>query len=250
MQPHAMIRLVFILLLVILAILALSWTHVLPGGWFLRDLIEDPAARALRLQAEHHQERLNEFQSEDEIVGKLDHPFVFLGSSTIERFPLKTNFPGMQVVNRGIGGESTEECLARLDKTLPLKVWSKVKGVVLYSGSINLRRGDSVPLTADRVRMLISSIQELVPKAPILLLGILPGRGNKSRSSGDALSAFNEGLSVLAEAMGIKFLPLAKSPLIDKDGRLVTEMSADDWHLNDAGYKVVASWLKKAAQGF
>lgn len=250
MQPHAMIRLVFILLLVILTTLALSWTQVLPGGWFLRDLIEDPAARSLRIQQEHRQERLDEFRSEADELKQLDHPLIFLGSSTIERFPLQESFPGMQVVNRGIGGEPVEDCLARLGESLPADVWKKAKGVVLYAGSINLRRGDSIPKTADRVRLLISTIQELAPKAPILLLGVLPGRSTDSRSSGQDLVTFNEGLEVLAEAMSIKFMPLAKAPIADNDGKLSTAMSADEWHLNDAGYKVVTSWLKQAARGF
>ncbi len=250
MQPHAMIRLALILLIVILVILGLSWAHILPGGWFLRDLIEDPQVREHALQQEHREERLEDFRREEPRVLGFANPVVFLGSSIIERFPLGKIFPQSEFLNRGIGGESAEELLARVDKSLPLEAWAKVKGVVLYAGSIDLRRGDSVAAIANRVRLLISRIQTLAPSSAILLLGIIPGRQNSPRSNGVELDTLNEGLRVLAEAMSVGFLPLDRKPLVDDEGCLSQDMSEDDWHPNLAGYRVIVSWLKENAKGF
>ena len=56
-----MLRLAVILVFAFLILAALAWFHILPGGWFLRNLIEDPSARAERLQREHRDRRLAAF---------------------------------------------------------------------------------------------------------------------------------------------------------------------------------------------
>ena len=195
-----MIRLVFILLLLLLAVLVLSWFHVLPGGWFLRNLIEDPGAREARLQAEHEAERQLEFTEEEPKILALGSPIVFFGSSTVERFPVAASFPAVEVVNRGIGGEATSHLLTRMDASLPSEVWPRVKGVLLYVGSIDLRilRVTTAELMI-RVEKVVRCAQKLAPQAPIMLLGYVPGRSAEPRSSGEVFREANVALKQLRD---------------------------------------------------
>ena len=90
-SPHRMWLLLATPLLLI-TLLIMSWFHWLPGGWYLRNLVEAPAHRAERLRLEHRADRLEEFEGQR--GGESPGQVVFLGSSTIEFFPLDTCFPG------------------------------------------------------------------------------------------------------------------------------------------------------------
>ncbi len=240
-----MIRLVLILLLVLVTIFVLSWTHVLPGGWFLRDLVEDPAHRAARQRAAHRSQRLKEFRETSQDFSLIDHPVVFLGSSTVERFPTDLLFPGGQVINRGIGGEKAGELLERLEVSLPPDVWRRASGVLLYGGSIDFRQDrESIAVVRRRVGLVVAKLKALAPKATILVAGILPGRGSETRASGPLLRELNQTLLRFAAQEEVPFIQLAKAPLIDTHNRLAHAMSIDDWHLNEAGYEVLSRWLR------
>ena len=78
----------YLLLLCLLPglLLALAWIDVLPGGWRLRGWVTPHPVREAREQAERSAHRLLEFREENATAPA--GTTVWLGSSTIERFPL------------------------------------------------------------------------------------------------------------------------------------------------------------------
>ena len=246
MQLRIMKQLVFIFLTLVGVVFLLSWWHVLPGGFFLRNLLEEPGQREQRLRREHRRERLVEFAAESRRGLKSEGAVLLLGSSTMERFPrdlLRTRRP---VLNRGIGDESSLELLGRLHLTLEDQEWNRLAGIVLYSGSIDFRRlGVSVDEVARRVTWLVRALRNRAPGASILLLGVLPGRREGGRSSGVALKALNRALGETAEELGLFFLDPGSPPLVDERGCLSGVMSSDAWHLNHRGYEVLLGRLKE-----
>lgn len=49
----------------------------------------------------------------------------------------------------------------------------------------------------------------------------------------------------LARDLGFSFVPTLRAPLVDADLRLQEAVAADDRHLSEAGYRVLARWLKE-----
>ena len=227
-----------LVLLGLAAIIALSWYHVLPGGWVLRNLLEDPEARNARLRQEHRVERLETFAADPR--AKLPGHVVFLGDLTIEDFSLERFFPGRPVINRGIGGERALELLERLQEDFP----PLPKGVILYLGSVDFHLDEASGETlAEYLKKAIAALSAIDPPLRVLVLGILPARDFDTVRI-EALAAANTRLRTVAEGAGQKFLDTGGAPIATPEGRLATESSRDRWHLNEAGYRELAERIK------
>ncbi len=226
------------LLVAALVVLVLVWNDVLPGGWTLRGWVEPHAERAAREQRERSAARLALFRRENPAVPA--GAVVFVGSSTIERWPLETSFPAATCVDRGIGNESSAELLERLAGSLPA---ARPAGFVVYAASIDFRRENAPPdAVAARVGRVLDALAAAHAGVPTLLLGLQserdapPGFVERLRRTDAALRA-------LARARGVAFLETARPPLVDPQGRLTVACSADDLHLNARGYAVLTDWI-------
>lgn len=210
------------------ALLGLAWRGLLPGGHRLRQWVNE----------ERHAQRIEGFARE---AGSAPAgAVVFLGSSTIELFPLDKSYPGVACLNRGVGGDTTPGLLRRLDASLPV---ARPAGIVIYSGANDLRvyhdaPGDIVATTG----RLLDALDARFPGVPVALVETLPLSDPPPGDPG-RLSALNKGLSALAAARGASLVEVNRPPLADAEGRLVREMSVDGEHLNEAGYAVLSRWV-------
>ena len=216
----------------------LAWFHFVPGGWTLKALVEDPGKRKARLQREASDERMAAFARERPTLA--DGAIVFIGSSTIERFPLEDAFPHVATVDRGIGNETAVECLARLELSLPP---IQPAGIVVYLASLDFRREHQpAPAVVRRVGRVLDAVEAHWPGIPVAQIGLL--------SEQDADAGFverwrriNRALREAAEARGIAFVSVDRPPLTSPSGQLAESMSSDRLHLNAAGYRHLADWL-------
>ncbi len=219
-------------------VLGLMWVDVLPGGWTLRGWVEPHAERAAREQGERSAARMALFRRENPSVEP--GAIVFVGSSTVERFPLEARFPDARCVNRGIGNESSAELLARLDESLPD---ARPAGFVVYAASIDFRAEGAPPHeVAARVGRVLDALGRRHANVPILVLGLLSER-DAEPAFVERLQATNRALATLAAERGAEFLDTGRPPVITAEGRLSEAHSADDLHLNERGYEVLAAWI-------
>ena len=241
LQPIITMRLALIALVLAVLLAVLSWNHLLPGGWFLRDLIEAPEIRERRLYKEHRQQRLALFREDRELLRPTT---LFFGSSTIERFPLQHCFPGLRALNRGIGDEPIQDMMNRLEESLPALGRAQVKAGVVYLGAVDFRKGrvDQRQLLR-HIEAFTQKLQTLVPKIELLLLGLLPGDDDDPRYSGQELADLNRTLGSWAQDKGHAFFDLNRSPFRNDAGRLEASLAADRFHLNRAGYEKLAELL-------
>jgi lysophospholipase L1-like esterase len=236
-----------------IAALAAAWRDVLPGSYFLHGLAEPHAERAARAYIEHAAERLNAFVRENDEAPR--DSIVFIGSSTIERFALERFFPGKPCLNRGIRSESATLLLRFLEPRLPL---ARPAGIVVYTGSIDWRelrarggeRAEGFAVTggaseieaAARVRAVLDALQKRLPGVPIALIGVLPDRGTDSDAAA-RLMQLDDALANDAKKRGIAFVDVARPPITTPSGALARELSSDDVHLDDEGYRTLARWI-------
>ena len=217
--------------------LLLAWNEQVPGGWRLRNLFEPHAEREARRQGAWRAERLEAFAAEPAPAGA---PVVFLGSSTIERFPLTELFPGAITLNRGIGFEG----LADLQQRLEVGVPDEVAAAVLYVGSIDHRFQNAAPRAlALGVQEVIAALRGRLGPIPIAALGLL-GERDLTPEDHARLVAANEALERATEAVeDCWFVATDGPPLMDAQGRLDPALSTDALHLTVAGYRELATRL-------
>lgn len=223
-------------------LVALALLDVIPGGWRLRTLIVPQSVQDLRRRASHRAARLQAFAEEPapEPGGTL-----FIGSSTIERFPAVDWLPGGSPINRGIGDEDLRGLEARAVETATRV---QPKWVVLYAGSVDTRRAvdDGTWTTpaaiVSRATSLATELLGLPCVEKVAILGILPERetGPDLRIR---LEQVNAGLANLGRTPGIVFVPTDTPRLLDSAGNLLPGVSADALHLNEAGYGVLSEIL-------
>lgn len=221
-----------------LGCLVLSYLDVLPGGWTLRGWITPHGIRREREQRAHSEARMVQFESDNRTAVA---PWVaFLGSSTIERFPLAERFPGRRTLNRGIGNESCGELLGRLEASLPP---GPAGGFVVYAGSIDFRRGGATPGTlVERVERVLTRLQKLHPGAPQALVGLLSER-NATPGFVEGWRAANRALRDLCGRRNVAYIDVDRPPITRSDGALADSCSVDDLHLNSEGYEHLARWI-------
>lgn len=224
--------------LAIAGALALSWFDVLPGGWRLRRLVGSSPPGQARIDAQRIADHLARFRRENPAVAA--GSIVFLGSSTIERFPLGREFPGKPCVNRGIANLSARELALILPDCLPA---ARPSAAVVYAGAVDWRDSGRDPeVLVEAVRAVLTGLDRALPDLPVLLSGILPAREMED----DALLALrtaNGRLKSLADELGAAFVDPARPPISGPGGRLSTELSVDDVHLNGEGYGILARWI-------
>jgi lysophospholipase L1-like esterase len=220
----------------LLAYLSLAWFELVPGGWRLRNLFEPHQAREARRQQEYRAARLRAFEQEAPLSPR---PVVFLGSSTIERFPLEASFPGRACLNRGVAFEDSRLLRERLDVGVP----ADAAGFVLYVASIDLRfQNASAEAVAVALRETVSSLRNAHGQVPIAVIGLLSERSLDPEGVA-RLARANAALASEAERLGCSFVSTTVAPLTTESGQLARSLSSDELHLSPAGYAVLSERL-------
>jgi lysophospholipase L1-like esterase len=166
---------------------------------------------------------------------------VFIGSSSVVRFPVAELFAGGLAIGRGLGAETVADTIRRLRWTMPA---TRPSGVVVWAGANDLRSLAADPIVVvARVARLLDAIDAIFPRAPVALVG-LPPWCDQTDNDLDRLRRLNEGLAALAFARSLAFVDLCRPPLINDDGRLAPAMADPDRkHLGLTGYEQVARWI-------
>ena len=182
---------------------------------------------------------------------------VFFGDSITdgwdaEQFP--TWFPGRHYINRGIGGQTTAQMLIRLR---PDVLSLKPKVIVLLAGTNDIA-GNTGPTTNDDIAQNVAAISELAAASGVkmVLASVLPissyhtkpdDKPQTIRRPMTRITALNDWIKSYTAEHGHVYLDYF-SAMTDPSGLLRSELSADDLHPNQDGYKIMAP-LAEAAIG-
>jgi len=157
---------------------------------------------------------------------------VFLGDSLTEVAPLAELFPGVPVVNRGIGWDTSLDLLERVDEAV---IDPAVVSVLIGTNDLHTSRSTKDPRgIVIRVETIVDRVRASAPGARVLVNGLLP----RSALYAPRLQALNAQYRVIAELTGSTYVD-AWPALADSDGALRKEFTTDNLHLSPAGY---AAW--------
>jgi len=156
----------------------------------------------------------------------------FTGSSTIRRWNLAENFPGMPYENCGFGGSQTRDVVHFAPRIL---LPYKPKTIVFYSGDNDINAKRTPQQVAEDFKAFVNFIHKDNPKTKIILLGI------KHSASRDKQMADQKKANSLLELTFIDIAPL----FLDSSGQVKADHFADDkLHLSPKAYEVLAEKIK------
>jgi beta-glucosidase len=161
---------------------------------------------------------------------------VFIGDSITTRWPqemLEENFGAYRPVILGVGGDSVQNVIWRLQQT-PLEA-VPLKAAVLLIGTNNIPGGFTPDEIAGGIEKLAKMIQEKAPEAKILLLGVLP-RGPSIQGPENAkVLLLNAKIQALADDKRVFYLDVGPS-LAEPDGSISPEVTPDRLHVAMPGF--------------
>jgi lysophospholipase L1-like esterase len=157
---------------------------------------------------------------------------VLIGDSITEGFTVTQYFSGDRILNAGVSGDSTVECLERLSAN-----WFKndPKRVYICIGTNDLARERSDKEILGNIRTIVERIREFAPGISVILTSLFPTRENPPRPN-ERIRGFNTGLKLLSAELGAGFFDLHQH-FSDENGDLKKEFTEDGLHLTEAGYR-------------
>jgi lysophospholipase L1-like esterase len=214
------------LALIVAAILVL-FLHVIP-----KRAIEREQREFFEFLQQYYKDKSAGFAEENKTLGEVD--VAFIGDSLTDGYDLKTYYPDMKVINRGIGGDTTHGVLARLDTSV---IEPAPRVVVMMIGTNNL--GD---MFTDYEEILIKLKSEL-PDTMVVILSIPPASGEYVERNGQ-IAINNVKIKSLAEKYDYAYVDVF-TPLFDFErNELRAEYTTDGIHFTPLGYEVITAEVK------
>ncbi len=174
---------------------------------------------------------------------------VFIGDSITDLCPLDDYYQDLPLAcyNRGIGGDTTEGVLKRLQVSLfdiaPTKI-------VLMIGTNDVDGGKSEEYILSNYEKIICEIKKELPQVELYCMSIIPqNEVLESYSELDTqannvkIISINQKIKVLAENSGATYVDLYPM-LLGSEGNLNKAYSDDGLHLNANGFVVWSTLIK------
>ncbi|HAM25376.1 MAG TPA: hypothetical protein DCP11_01360 [Microbacteriaceae bacterium] len=164
---------------------------------------------------------------------------LFLGDSITQHGDWEAWFPDVNVHNFGIGGNSTEDVLARLNTV----VEAHPDEIVLLVGTNDLGMRRNVEQLVRNIQSILVDLRRDLPGSRMLLQSVLP----RGREFADRIREANIHLRQFSPTVHAQYLDLWPIMALE-DGELNPAYSDDRLHLNAAGYEAWLSELRPALE--
>lgn len=156
---------------------------------------------------------------------------VMLGDSHSENGPWSELLPGAVVLNRGIGWDTSQDLLDRLDEVIARKPAT----VFLLIGIVDLRYGQDPEAVAVRIQAIASRLREAGIRTHVQ--SVLPVAARLREPTNERVQRLNDRLRADSGFVDLH-------PALVKDGALDPSLTHDGVHLTPAAY---AAWARRIA---
>jgi lysophospholipase L1-like esterase len=190
---------------------------------------------------------LTRYREANHSVGQVD--VVFMGDSITDSWAqprfADNFFPGKRYAGRGISGQTTPQMLLRFRQDV---LALKPKAVVILAGTNDIA-GNTGPMSDEEIEGNLQSMSELAANAGVKVIfsSILPTSSYHVAPNGAPqtalrplarIKAVNDWMKSYAAAHKETYLDYYAA-MIDNQGMLKAELSADDLHPTAAGYAIM-----------
>ncbi len=167
------------------------------------------------------------------------HTLFMIGDSLIEYGSWESLLPGYKIINRGISGETTEGCAARIFQEITAHGEDPTH-IFIMTGTNNLILGNNH--FTEILKSMIPQLESLFPKTKITLNSIFPLQ--LSWIHPDSIVEINEELLDITKETGANFLDITKSFHPKNNSNNSQWFSADNVHLSQEGYVLWAEEIQ------
>ena len=168
---------------------------------------------------------------------------VFLGDSLTADAAFSEYFSPMK--NRGIGGQTTEQILERVDEAAR----EKPSKIFLLAGINDLAREVPVDTVVANYRKIVKAIHSASPQTKVFVESVLPVYPPKySKDLNPQIQALNKQLESLASSEDCTWLNIAPA-MSDANGILKAEYTKDGLHMTSEGKDAFLAALKPYVTG-
>ena len=192
---------------------------------------QDKDAEIRKLFEEYYNKKVESYIEENKTLHDVD--VCCLGDSLTDNYDLKHYYPQFNIINRGIGGDTTYG----LKKRLKVSAYdANPKVVTMLIGANNFKT------MLDDYEDLVADLRENLPKSHLVLLSLTCMTGNWGRNN-EIAKKNNIEIQKYAEKYSCTYVDLF-NPLLDTNtNELKEEYSLDGGHLTPAGYQVFTDVL-------
>lgn len=184
------------------------------------------------------------FQAQDKRNGPVKGGVLFVGSSSIRMWRLKSSFPGLPSANRGLGGSRIVH-MNRFAERLVFPHDPKV--IVFYSGDNDIRAGATPERVLADYQTFVRMVNARLPETHIVFISIKPSmlmvsRWAQAREANRLIESF------CATDPRLHYVDVASS-MLGANGKPRRELFLKDGlHLNAAGYSLWTSSVSPIIQ--
>ncbi|KAB8330620.1 G-D-S-L family lipolytic protein [Scytonema tolypothrichoides VB-61278] len=182
-------------------------------------------------------------KSQFEILPKSDSGIIFLGDSLTDEGEWGELLDNPNIKNRGIGGDTTDLILNRLDAV----VASKPKKVFLMVGINDLINAHkSVEQTLTGYKQILTELRKKAPNTKVFLQSVLPVNNQVTSYWQDKknILQLNLQLREVAKEFSFEYIDVF-SHLSDSQNQLDARYTLDGLHLNGQGYLMWKQAIEK-----
>ena len=194
-----------------------------------------PTTKAASPDPKRFEAKVAAFEKEDQQSPSPAKPILFVGSSTIAIWKTSDDYPGLPVLNRGIGASHISDVLYFYDR-LVLRYHPKT--IVFYSGDNDLANGKPPAQVAQDAKTFIDKVRHDLPQARLVFIAVKPS--NARWNLIEQIRQTNQMIRKLVEAKsGDVFLDV-ESQVLGPDGKPRPELfRADGLHFSAKGYEML-----------
>jgi len=188
------------------------------------------------------------------------HDLLFIGDSITDlwTYPADHKYPGGLdtwnqrykdiATNHGVTGDKTQTVLWRLTEGKSLDGYSP-KHIVLLIGINNLLQKDTPEDTVAGIRAIVAYLQQTLPKARILVLGIFPCWEKADHPIRAKIKAVNAEIRKVADFRRVYFADFG-SAFLEPDGSISKTVMRDRLHFSPKGYEMWADTMAPFLKAF
>lgn len=164
---------------------------------------------------------------------------VFLGDSITAHGHWADWFPDRRAHNLGVGGNTTDDVIARVDEVLALRP----QEIALLAGTNDLGHRKSVEHLVRNIEYLLVTLRRDLPGTRMLVQSIMP----RGREFAEQVQDANRHLRQFSPSVNAQYLDLWPA-LALPDGEIDPRFSDDRLHLTEAGYEAWLGELRPALE--
>lgn len=180
------------------------------------------------------------------VVTKNNEKIIFVGDSITERYNLSKfySYDDKLIINSGVSGYRTSNLISRFNVLIGQHQADKM---FLLIGTNDVSKEISADDIFNNIKTIIRMTKDSSPNTKIYVESIYPVNNSLPKAgkrTNKEIQKINEKLKKYCELNEIEYINVYDS-LTDKNGYLANRYTEDGLHLNDKGYQVVTSVLKK-----